>query len=141
MMRTHVKGPAARHDAGFTILELTTAMFILIVGLFGTITLFHFGISKLHALDEAAIAAQAVQNELEIVRSTPFAALELGERTVAVADPALARLHLADTKVTISPGPGDAPGLKQVTVSVRWIAENGRRSERTVTTLVAEALP
>ena len=131
----------ARANAGFTVLELTTALFILVVGIFGAVQLFHFGLAKLHTLDEAAIAGQVLQNELETLRAAPFGALEYGERAFAATAPELDQLHLADTKTTIAPGPDGIAGLKRIDLSVRWITENGRRAERSVTTLIGESAP
>ncbi|NUM56293.1 MAG: prepilin-type N-terminal cleavage/methylation domain-containing protein [Candidatus Hydrogenedentes bacterium] len=131
-----------RSQQGFTLLELTTAMFVLVVGIFGIVRLFQFGLDRMRTIDESAIASQAVLNELELVRSTPYAILADGTRAFVTVDPALEQmLHLADTKVVIAAAPDGTPGLKQVEVSIRWITEYGRRAERSVTTLVAEALP
>ena len=128
-------------SGGFSLLELTTALFILVVGLFGVFQLFHFGLDRMRTLDEAAIAVQAVQNELEVLRTTPFSSLQDGERAFAVADPALERLVRAETRVAISPAPDGIAGLKKIDVSIRWITENGRQAERSVTTLLGEKLP
>lgn len=120
---------------------MTTALFILAVGVFGVFNLYHFGLAKLHTLDESAVAGQLLQNELETLRAMPFAALDYGERPFAAPAPELDQLYLADTKTTIAPGPDGIAGLKRVDVSIRWITENGRRAERSVTTLIAEAGP
>jgi len=135
---------STKHDytqSGIALLEMTAALFILVVGLFGAFNLYYVGLSKLRTLDEAAIAQQALQNELETLRSTPFASLAVGERPFVNIAPECAQLHLAETKVTISPGPDGIAGLKRADLSIRWITENGRRAERSVTTLIGETTP
>jgi Tfp pilus assembly protein PilV len=124
--------------AGFSLLELTTALFILVVGIFGVFHLFFFGLDRMRTIDEAAIATQAVQNELEVLRTTPFSLLQDGARAFTSPNPALDQLHLADTKVTVSPTPDGTIGLKKIEISIRWITENGRRAERSITTLAGE---
>ena len=77
----------------------------------------------MRTLDEAAIATQAVQNELEVLRTTPFSLLQDGRASHRPA--ALEQLHLADTKVTVSAAPDGTIGLKKIEID-RWITENGR---------------
>lgn len=131
----------AHSRAGFTLIELSTALFILVVGLFGAFNLYHFGLAKLRTLDEAAIAERALQNEVEVLRATPFAAIAPGVRPFSMLPPELDRLHLAETRVAIAPAPDGLAGLLHVDLSIRWITENGRRAERSVTTLIAETAP
>ena len=128
-------------NEGFSLLELTTALFILTVGIFGVFRLFNFGMDRLRALDEAAIATEAVQNELEALRTTPTATLQDGEQQFTIPNPALDRLWLADTKISVSPASDGVVGLKQVEISIRWINRNGGRAERSVTTLIREHAP
>ncbi len=125
---------------GFSLIEISTALFILIVGLFGVFQLFHFGIGKLHVIDESAIAMQAVQNELETVRAMPFAQLQDGEHEFVTHDPALERLVKYTGKVIIGPA-AEHTGLKQVDISLRWVTQNGRVADRTVTTLIGDKGP
>lgn len=122
---------------GFSLVEISTALFILVVGLFGVFQLFHFGLGKLRALDESAIAMQAVQNELETVRATPFAQLQDGEHEFVTQDPALERLVKPTGTVTIVTV-ADPAGLKQVDISLRWVTQNGRVADRAVTTYVGD---
>lgn len=138
-MNTSMNPRRSRSSDGFTLLELTTAMFLLVVGIFGVVKLFQFGLDRMRTIDESAIASQAVQNELEVLRSTPYAMLTDGVRPFVTHDPALDQvLHLAATKVVVAPSPDGAPGLKRVDISIRWITENGRRAERSVTTLIGD---
>jgi Tfp pilus assembly protein PilV len=127
-------------SAGFTLLELTTAMFVLVLGLFGVFQLFYFGLDRMRSLDEAAIASQALQNELEAIRATPTAMTD-GEHAFVTRDPALERLQPAETKVSVAPAAKGTPGLKQVDLSIRWITHKGFQAERSLTTLMEGAAP
>lgn len=125
---------------GFSLIEISTALFILIVGLFGVFQLFHFGIGKLGAIDESAIAMQAVQNELETIRAVPFAQLQDGEHAFVTQDPALERLVKPTGTVTIV-STAEPAGLKRADISLRWVTQNGRVADRTVTTLIGDKGP
>lgn len=119
---------------GFSLIEITTALFILIVGLFGVFQLFHFGIGKMRVIDESAIAQQAVQNELEVLRAMPFAQLQDGEHEFVTQDPALQ--SLVHSKGTITIASAEITALKRVDIALRWVTQNGRVAERSVTTLI-----
>ena len=124
---------------GFSLIEITTALFVLIVGLFGVFQLFHFGIGKMRVIDESAIAQQAVQNELETLRAIPYAQLEDGARGFAAQDPALQSLVHAEGTITIASA--EISGLKRVDIALRWVTQNGRVAERSVTTLIGDKGP
>ena len=125
---------------GFSLVEISTALFILVVGLFGVFQLFHFGLGKLRAMDESAIAMQAVQNELETLRATPFSQLQDGEHEFVTQGPALERLVKPTGAVSIAPIAGPV-GLKQVDISFRWVTQNGRVADRAVTTFIGDKGP
>ncbi len=128
-----------RASEGFSLLELTAALFVLVVGMFGAIQMYRVGVDKTQALSEAAIAVSAVQNELEALRTLPFDALRNTENGRFLSEtPALGKLANAAPWVVIADYDGDRPGLKQVTVSVRWTGEHGRAIEKSVTTLIGD---
>lgn len=130
---------AGAANAGFSLLELTAAIFVLTVGMFGAVQMYHVGVSKAGAVREAATAATAIDNELETLRATPFEALENGEHGQFVSEtPALNSLFKAQPKVLIADYDAEHPDLKRVTVSVRWVGEHGRGIEKGVTTLIAD---
>ncbi|MCC6154634.1 MAG: hypothetical protein IT367_12785 [Candidatus Hydrogenedentes bacterium] len=135
--RSIVKRASARE--GFSLIEITAALFILIVGLFGVFQLFHFGLGKLRVIDESAIAQQAVQNELETLRAMPFAQLQDGEHAFVTQDPALDSLVKANGTITIASA--EISGLKRVDIALRWVTQNGRVAERSVTTLIGDKGP
>jgi hypothetical protein len=120
-------------------LELTAALFVLSVGMMGTIQMYHVGVAKTGVIGEAAIALSAVENEIETLRAQPFAALtDGGDRPFVSATPMLDRLPEAEARVTIRAYNESMPGLKQVDARVLWLGENGRRVEKSLTTLIAD---
>ena len=128
-----------RGNAGFTMLELTAALFILTVGVFGVIQLFHFGIDKMHAVNETNLAMRAIQNEMETLRARPFAQLTNAEQAAFVSDIGeAAKLMNAHPSVTIRDHGTPDLRLKEVTVCMAWTGEHGRRIEKHVTTLIAD---
>ncbi len=135
----HMNGHPAR---GFALLEATAALFVVAVGLFGAIQMFHYGVRTIHTIQEHTIASRSMQNEMESLRGLPFDRLEPGPRLDFVsATPEMARLINANAWVEIEDreeGPGR---LRQVTVSLRWTGEHGRRIKRSVTTLIARKGP
>lgn len=130
-------GRRARH-AGFSLLELTTAIFILSLGVLGAITMFHYGLDKTRAVHESELAFRALANEIETLRVAPFNELEPGhDLPFRSSGPETDRLHLAEKTVAIAPVPG-TPGLAEVTARIRWVGDNGRVIEKSLTTLIAD---
>ncbi len=120
-------------------LELTLALFILTVGVFGTIQMFHFGIAKMYAVNEANLAMRAIQNEMETLRSLPFSELGNVEDGPFVSDSGeAAKLMNAEPRVAIRDHGDPALRLKEVTVRMAWTGEHGRRIEKHVSTLIAD---
>jgi len=131
-----------KNQSGISLIELTTALFVLTVGMFGVIQMYHFGLNKMHALNETKIAVHALQNEIETLRSLPFSELRNTNEGSFVSDtPALSRLVDAKPRVTIADYGDPSKRLKHVTVSIRWVGENGRTIQKTVTTLIADKKP
>lgn len=126
-----------RSQAGFTLLELTAAIFVMSVGLFGVVQMFNVGIDKMRYIEEKDLAVRAVQNEIETLRALPRAALAIGEdRPFVSRTPEMERLVDARGSVTVR-NRTDAPeALLEVTVRVSWLGEKGRRIEKSATTLL-----
>jgi Tfp pilus assembly protein PilV len=125
-----------------SLIELTAALFVLTVGMFGVIQMYHFGLDKMHALNETTIAIHAIQNEIETLRSQPFSELHNTDKAQFVSEtPALSRLVNAEPNVTITDYGEASKRLKHVTVSIRWIGENGRTIQKTATTLITDKKP
>ncbi len=128
-----------RNESGVTLIELTAALFVLTVGMFGVIQMYHYGLGKMHALNESAVAMEAIQNEIETLRSLPFSQLRNTDSGPFVSEtPTLASLVNATPSVTIKDFAAGPKRLKEVTVSIRWTGENGRTIEKKVTTLIGD---
>lgn len=128
-----------KRKRGFTLIELTTALFIFSTALLGTIQLYHVGLNKIKVVGESRHAMQAALNQVELIRSMPFS--ELTERQDAPfigASDDLESLSQAQPTLTIRNHPDPALKLKEVTVSVRWTGEHGRTITMTITTLVGD---
>jgi Tfp pilus assembly protein PilV len=125
--------------AGFSMIELVTALFVLTLGLFGTVQTYHVAMDKIRAARENAIAVRAIQNEVEVLRSMPFGELtDKANAPFSRPAPELDALVRATPEVSISPYGDAALRLKEVTVSVRWSGDNGRMITKAVTTLIAD---
>ncbi len=125
--------------AGFSLIELIAALFVLSVGLLGTIQAYHFGMDKMRTMREASVASRAVQDQIESLRSKPFTALTDQDHG-RFSDPApdLDGLVNATPTLTIRPYSDPALRLKEVRASIRWTGDNGRTMERSATTFIVD---
>ncbi len=127
-----------RQNAGATLLELVCALFIVTTALFGLLQMYTVAFDKSKAVNEYAIAARAINNEMETLRAQPFAALAAGEGLAFVSEtPALERLLQAEGEVRIVDRSEGTLGLREISVRVRWRGENGRLIEKQAVTLIA----
>ncbi|MBX7255186.1 MAG: prepilin-type N-terminal cleavage/methylation domain-containing protein [Candidatus Hydrogenedentes bacterium] len=125
-----------RHrDAGFTLLELMCAIFVLTIGVFGVIQMFCFGLDKVRALSDTNVAMRAIQNEVETLRAAPFSELVAGASGFRSLTPEIDRFVKVKPEVRIEDA---AFALKKVTVSLMWSGDNGRQITKSVTTLIAD---
>lgn len=125
-------------EQGFTLLELTAALFIVSIGLFGVVQTFYFGMDKMRTVQEYAIAMRAIENELETLRAQPFVSLrETSEAPFLSVTPELNQLFKPWASVRIRERSGEGGMLWEVTVRIVWLADRGRRVEKRVTTLIA----
>lgn len=121
---------------GSSLIELTCAIFVISVGLFGVIHIYMRGIEKMQAINEYEAVLCALNNELETLRALPWETLKPGNDLPFRSEtPGLERLHLAETRTFINLEQ-NYTGLKRVTVRIRWIGEHGRRIEKELTTLI-----
>jgi Tfp pilus assembly protein PilV len=131
-----------KNETGMSLIELTAALFVLTVGMFGVIQMYHFGLNKMHALNETTVTMHAIQNEIEMLRSLPFSELHNTDKAQFVSEtPALSRLVNAKPHVTITDHGEASRRLKHVTVSITWTGENARTIQKSVTTLIADKKP
>lgn len=127
-----------KHQSGMMMIELVCALFIVTVGLFGVLQMYTLAFEKSSYVAEYTIALRALENEIETLRALPFEALDTGHDLPFRSEtPEIDRLVNAQGMVAIE-NPVEGPdALKEITVSVRWTGEHGRRIEKSLTTLMA----
>lgn len=127
-----------QNSAGFSLLELITALFVLAVGLMGALQMHNVIAGKLRYMDQSRAAAQAVDTEIETLRAMPFAQLTDRQNAPFVSKPFGAdKLVNLSTQLTIRPHENKKLKLKLVTATVRWTGENGRTIQKSAATLIA----
>lgn len=126
-----------RSEQGETLLELTAAMFVITVGLFGILQIHLQALDNARTLNAHNLAFECVQQELEAWRAAPFDELTAGEHGFRTAAPALTELYGAEGGVTITIPEGAPPDLVEVRMVLRWIDEHGRRIEKELTAHIA----
>ena len=128
--------------AGFSLIELSTALFVVTVGTFGVITMFFYGLNEVRAIADSRVAVRAVQNELETRRALPFDQLTPGESPFLSKTPEIDRLESLRATVIVADQtlatPGRSGGLRSITATVNWVGEHGRPIEKHLSTLVAD---
>lgn len=125
--------------SGFTLVEAVAALFVLSAGLLGTLQMYDHAIEKMRAMREMAIAGEAVQNEIEFLRTIPFKALQDCENVpFHEVRSDLSKFVNASQALTIRPVSDPSLRLKEVTATLRWTGDNGRTMKRSATTLIAD---
>jgi uncharacterized protein (TIGR02598 family) len=141
---------ARRRNAGFTLVEVVMAMFILLIGMTSILGLLSFGaaMSRTAALrNESAFAVEAIVTDLQ---ETMFPlertqdGLEVAGEPVDVVDqpvpgrPALTySAHATPEPVGGAAGPA-VPTLYKVEIDIRWSTEGATRNKRYTTLLLRE---
>lgn len=123
-----------RNNRGFSLLELTCAIFVVTVAGFGSIQLYSVGMDKIIMMREYDVATSELRNEVERLRSLPFDAVSDG---MAVSPPSAALATLSEPLLTVA-ATERSPGLKAVDVSLTWNSRGGRTIMRKLTTLIAD---
>ena len=133
-----VKTCCAARCGGIALVELVTALFVLMVGLLGALQMYHFCLDKTRAVKELNTATTALQNEMEFIRALPLTALANGEHLSFRSEtPGLADLVNVEATVKVEDYPDGPRGLKRIALRVRWTGENGRTIEKGLVTLIA----
>ena len=123
-----------RHNAGFSLLEFTCALFVITVAGFGSIQLYSIGMNKIVMMREYDMATVTLRNEVERLRALPYATLADGMAASSTqAD--LETLHEAVFAINVSER---ASGLREVAVALTWQSRGGRSITRELTTLIAD---
>lgn len=121
-------------ESGFTLLELTCALFVITVAGFGAIQLYSVGIGQIMVMREYDAASAVLRSEMETLRAQPFEAISDGMAFTAPVPEEV--LHAPEASVAVAPGP--VAGLKDVTVRLRWQSRYGRWITRSLTTRIAD---
>ena len=124
-----------QNNLGFTLLELTCALFVISVAGFGAIQMYSIGMDKILEMREGDVAMEVLRSEMELLRARPFDALTEATTFVS-ANPAMETLYNSEAAIAVADS--GAPGLKEVTVSLRWQSRHGRWIARSLTTLIAD---
>ena len=117
---------------GFALTELIAALFVLSVGVFGTLTLYYTGMERMRAQQQEPMAMAVLHHEMEPVHTMDAADLEAWS-TAETEPPGMQ--HLADAEIERQVTERDGE-LFEVSAVVRWRGAGGRSMERSLTTLV-----
>ena len=115
--------PAMIAEDGFSLAELLVALLVLAIVITTTLAMFVERQKRLKQATETILAYQALANEAEEWRRTPFASLDTAGTTFKSDTAVLAPLAPFATIVSVQPG--GQPDIKHVTLTVRW--NNGQR--------------
>ena len=136
-IRPHISKSLVPRTAGAVLVELTCAIFIITVGVFGALQMYSLAISKTRSVNEYGLAGRVLTNEIETLRAAPFDSLTNGPAPFRSKTPELSRLVRAETAAKIADCP-EVPNLKVVQVKVRWKGEQGRWIEKRLETMIAK---
>ena len=117
---------------GFALTELIAALFVLSVGVFGTLTLYYTGMERMRAQQQELMATAVLQYEMEPVQAMDAEALETWSNA-ETEPPGMHDLENAEVERRVSERDGD---LFEVWAVLRWRGVGGRLMERSLTTLV-----
>lgn len=123
-----------KDNRGFSLLELTCAIFVVTVAGFGSIQLYSVGMDKIVMMREYDVATAELRNEVERLRAMPFETIADG---MAVSAPSTALATLYEPILAIKASER-SPGLKAVEVSLAWKSRGGRTITRKLDTLIAD---
>lgn len=105
-------------ERGFTLIETLAALLILTFVLLSSLLVFTERQKRLREADETIVVWQALANEAEYVRLTPYSLIASGsKREFEVGSSLLASLDKAETSVEATDW---KPGVKRVVLSVAW---------------------
>jgi prepilin-type N-terminal cleavage/methylation domain-containing protein len=119
-MKTQTQNKAAHGQGGFTLIETSIAMVVMMVGALACSSLFVFSIQNNVGGGERALAMAVAQQQLEQIRSVSYedTTLNIGATTATVRSGE--RDYTVDKLVAIETNPedGSAKQLKRITITV-----------------------
>jgi len=128
-----------RNTAGFSLIEMMAALFVLGTGLFGTVQMYQFATAKVHAMRQSQAAAWVLEETIENLRATPFDEIQSREESLEDVFGEHHRLPGAGLSLEVAAHPDPELQLKEVAATVRWRGENGRRMKKSLTTFIGPA--
>lgn len=137
MRCSHLSSAPGRRGAA--LLEVSCALFIVTVGLFGVLQMYTSALNHTRYLLESDLAQNILENEVETLHGAGFDALNVGTTSAFHTESeALRRLHDAHTRVTVAPTAGAERFAKTITLTVTWTGRTGRTITRSISTIVAD---
>lgn len=130
------RAPTRRGTAGFSLIEMMAALFVLGTGLFGTVQMYQFATGKIHAMRQSQAAACVLEETVENLRATPFDEIQACEGLPAPCFNDIERLPGAELNLKVTAYPDPELQLKVVAATIRWRGENGRRMQKSLTTFI-----
>lgn len=139
-----------RASAGFTIVEVAVAAFVLVFSLTSTIVALQTGYKSLDVSRGVTLASQIAQSEIERIRLLNWsgaggiselpaeASVDVG--SIFTQDPAVASRFTVTRQVSAIPGDTrtNADQLKQITITVTWKTIDGMTHSRVFKTLYSK---
>lgn len=135
-----------RSQAGFTIIEVALATFVMALGITSSIIVMQMGFKALNIARDSTLAAQIMQSEIERIRLMPWANASAAVDSITE-QPATESVSIA-SMFTSSPqiaakfsvtrtvtADGSRPDVRYITLSVSWSASDGRTQTRSFTTM------
>lgn len=121
-------------QSGFTLMEVTAAVFVMSVGIFAAFDLYFRCMEGTSAMIEERTALSIVRSEVAWLEGAPD--LDAGTYPIRGTSTMMERLPEGTGVVELSPRNDLAPDLLEAKVSVTWQVRTGRMATREVTTLV-----
>jgi len=134
---------APQSQAGFTIVEVAMATFVMAFGIATSIVVLQSGFKHLDLARSTTMAGQVLQSEMERIRMMSFAGVEAlpeqevfdGARYFAVSDELRDRYTVTRTRNSDSDRPADIINL---TLRVTWNSYDGRSHLRSLSAIYAK---
>lgn len=102
---------------GFSLIELLFALLVLTIVITTSLAVFVERARRLQMASETILAYQALSNEAEVRRRVDYNALEAGGDFFRSDTEIIKPLEPYTTRIDVEP---DKPGVKKVTISIRW---------------------
>ena len=118
---------------GFTLIEVLISVCVLCIGLFSVAYIFAMGPGSINEAREIAIATQAVQEEMELIKSMDFD--DMLNVSSSFTSFGLSALANSVGTVTVD-NPESTDDMRRVTVSATWNTARGSNPNIDLVTLI-----